>query len=202
MNNDANEVALKVSFDPSDETLATKEKMLNDVAGTKTFRILASIEEENTIEFMNYIRFVEIRDTAVLLEVMNIYESSKRHDKEEGYKPQKTPPINPKVEERTLVVVREICSKQLSRYRTSLKEDQELLKKNDLSYNIRNAILLRSGEKEILEYMIKFVDKCLPLFSMPLKQVRKVMVLPSHNEYIEYIKRVVIPIMTKAEREA
>ena len=70
MNNDANEVALKVSFDPSDETLATKEKMLNDVAGTKTFRILASIEEENTIEFMNYIRFVEIRDTAVLLEVM------------------------------------------------------------------------------------------------------------------------------------
>lgn len=59
-----------MTFDPKDETLPTKEKMMNDVGSSKTFRILANVEEENTIEFMNYIRFVEIREKSELLEIM------------------------------------------------------------------------------------------------------------------------------------
>lgn len=70
MNNDANEVALKVSFSPDDETLSMKEKMLAEGASSRTFRVLANTEEENTIEFMNYIRFTEIKDKNTLLEVM------------------------------------------------------------------------------------------------------------------------------------
>ncbi len=72
LDNDANEVALRVSFDSDDETLSMKEKMVGESVTTKSFRILASTEEENTIEFMNYIRFTEIRDKSVLLELMVI----------------------------------------------------------------------------------------------------------------------------------
>ncbi len=70
MNNDANEVALKVHFDPNDEQLALKEKLLGDTPQTKTFRVLANLEEENTVEFMNFIRFTEIKDKNSILEVM------------------------------------------------------------------------------------------------------------------------------------
>jgi len=70
VDNDANEVALKVAYDPDDETLPMKEKMTAESSPVKTFRILASTEEENTVEFMNFIRFTEIRDKNVLLELM------------------------------------------------------------------------------------------------------------------------------------
>lgn len=70
MNNDANEVALKVTYDPNDEQLQIKEKMLGETPSSKTFRVLANLEEENTIEFMNFIRFTEIKDKASILEVM------------------------------------------------------------------------------------------------------------------------------------
>src|SRR5690348_9382406 len=53
MNNDANEVALKVTYDPHDDQLSMKEKLLGDSPAPKTFRVLANLEEENTIEFMN-----------------------------------------------------------------------------------------------------------------------------------------------------
>ncbi|RYD73159.1 MAG: hypothetical protein EOP53_20635 [Sphingobacteriales bacterium] len=81
LDNDANEVAVRVTFDKDDETINMKEKMLGETATSKTFRILASMEEENTIEFMNYIRFTEIRDKNTLLELMNIYENNRRTDK-------------------------------------------------------------------------------------------------------------------------
>jgi histone-lysine N-methyltransferase SETD3 len=75
MNNDANEVALKVTFDPKDENIPTKEKMLQESAGPKTFRVLANLEEDNTIEFMNFIRFTCIHDKTSLLEVMVYFKS-------------------------------------------------------------------------------------------------------------------------------
>ena len=70
MDNDANEVSVKVSIDQDDETISMKEKMLGEPLSPKSFRILASMEEDNTIEFMNFIRFTEIRDKATLLELM------------------------------------------------------------------------------------------------------------------------------------
>lgn len=68
--NDANEVAVKVPFDTEDPTLSLKEKMLGEPMTSKTFRILANIEEDNTCEFMGFIRFVELRDKNNLLELM------------------------------------------------------------------------------------------------------------------------------------
>jgi histone-lysine N-methyltransferase SETD3 len=44
----------------------------------------------------------------------------------------------------------------LSKYSTSVEEDKELLKNPNLSFNIRNCIIMRMGEKEILEYFISF----------------------------------------------
>ena len=55
------------------------------------------------------------------------------------------------------------CDKNLSRYPTTLQEDIELLAKDDqepsLGFNIRNCILYRKGEKDILHYLKDCCDK-------------------------------------------
>ena len=52
-----------------------------------------------------------------------MHESSKKTDKnnDDGYKPQKTPPLNVEVEIRVLNVVRELCEKQLAKYSDTLE---------------------------------------------------------------------------------
>jgi len=203
LDNDANEVAVRVTFDKDDETIHMKEKMLGETATSKTFRILASMEEENTIEFMNYIRFTEIRDKNTLLELMNIYENSRRNDKnDDGYKPQKTPPLTVDLEIRVLKAVKVICERSLKGYPTTLDEDKKLLENENITYNEKNSIMLRSGEKEILHFMLILVERCLPLLETSLKQIRKVTLSHLYNPYLEYIKKIVIPLVSKKERES
>ena len=42
----------------------------------------------------------------------------------------------------------------LARYPQTLEEDYEILKRTDLTFNERNCTLFRSGEKEILVFLI------------------------------------------------
>jgi len=200
--NDGNEVAIKVHFKSNDSCLELKEKMMGESGMPKTFRVMASTEEEAVVEFMNFIRFVEIKDNNSLLEVMNIYENAMKRDEKEregGYKPQKTPPISVELEMKVLERVKELCESQLKKYKTTLKEDKELLK-TDLTQNQRNSVDLRSGEKEILHYLINFTEKTLPLLMISSKNIRKAVLQAPHNQYSEYIKKVIIPLMHKKEK--
>ena len=77
--NDVNEVAIQVDTRQArgeGEIVDIKEKMLREPLFPKTFRILASMEDESTVGFMNFIRFVEIQDKATLLEVVVCYQNS------------------------------------------------------------------------------------------------------------------------------
>jgi len=52
-------------------------------------------------------------------------------------------------------------------------EDKELLKDPTLSFNKRNIILCRLGEKELLLWYIKFLSFALQVMEMPIDQARK-----------------------------
>ena len=56
---------------------------------------------------------------------------------------------------RTLVVA---CQQLLKRYKTSYQDDLELLK-TELSPNVRNAVVLRKGEKETLLMTIDLIAR-------------------------------------------
>jgi histone-lysine N-methyltransferase SETD3 len=73
LDNDGNEVALKVNYKSDDPCIKTKTTLLKENPQTKTFRVMASIEEENTVEFLNFLRFVNIRDNQTVLEVLVTY---------------------------------------------------------------------------------------------------------------------------------
>ena len=49
----------------------------------------------------------------------------------------------------------------------------ELLKNDDLSFNERNCILFRSGEKEILIFLIEMADYVLNLLEMKFKDAKR-----------------------------
>jgi len=49
----------------------------------------------------------------------------------------------------------------------------ELLKNPNLSFNERNCILFRSGEKEILIFLMEMADYVLDLLNMKFKDAKK-----------------------------
>ena len=61
----------------------------------------------------------------------------------------------------------------LARYPQSLDEDKEILKRTDLTFNERNCTLFRSGEKEILAFLLEFSDYVLKLLDMKFKDAKK-----------------------------
>lgn len=67
LENDGNEVAIKVNFNKDDPLLQLKEQFMGEKMEMKTFRIMANFEENNVLEFFGYIRFVELNEKDQLL---------------------------------------------------------------------------------------------------------------------------------------
>jgi len=59
-------------------------------------------------------------------------------------------------------------------YPTSLADDLEMLEtRTDLTFNERNCILFRSGEKKILFTLMFYAETILPLLDMDFKTAKK-----------------------------
>lgn len=68
-NNDANEVALRVFYKPGDPCYEAKKMLLGETPQFVSFRVLASLQEVDTIEFLNFLRFVNVQDTNTILQI-------------------------------------------------------------------------------------------------------------------------------------
>lgn len=66
-----------------------------------------------------------------------------------------------------------MCAEGLARYPTSYEEDMELLKRPNLTFNERNCVLFRSGEKEILIFLLEMGEYILKLLDMKFKDAKK-----------------------------
>jgi histone-lysine N-methyltransferase SETD3 len=60
-------------------------------------------------------------------------------------------PLSPRNEVQVLRALAGSCAARLALYETSVEEDTRLLQEKNLSWNDRNCILLRQGEKQILQ---------------------------------------------------
>ena len=60
-----------------------------------------------------------------------------------------------------------LCQKALGKYPTTFEEDQNLFKtKKNISFNLRNCLLLLMSEKTVLSYFIYFCEYCLELLKL------------------------------------
>ena len=67
LNNDANEVPIKVYYNESDPLKNVKKEMINDSADFKKFRVVENYEDKVMCEFMSWIRFVEYDENIALI---------------------------------------------------------------------------------------------------------------------------------------
>ena len=76
-----------------------------------------------------------------------------------------------------------MAEEYISRYPTTLAEDMEVLERDNLTFNESNCTLFRSGEKEILHFMVEMADYVLGVLEMKFKDAKKhTQTLPSKLE--------------------
>ena len=78
--------------------------------------------------------------------------------------------INIENETKVWLRIAKLATESLKKYDTTLQEDNEILEKDDkektLTYNERNCILYRQGEKIILDFLLTCSDRFIKIFSM------------------------------------
>jgi protein-histidine N-methyltransferase len=67
LDNDANEVPIRISYNEDDPLITVKKEMINDLADFKKFRVVDNLEDKIMHEFLSWIRFVEYDENIALM---------------------------------------------------------------------------------------------------------------------------------------
>ena len=116
-------------------------------------------------------------------------------------------PIDLQNEIRAIKYFNEMCLDYLSRYKTTLQEDIQLLSSGELRpfSNERHAIIQLKGEKEILHFYLNFTNDILYLFNLkPFKDLQakfEEYKASKHYMICKYCQTIVMKLRTNEERE-
>jgi histone-lysine N-methyltransferase SETD3 len=181
-NNDGNEVPIKVYYPESDDKKEMKKEMIHDNSDFKKFRVTDNFNENIMHEFMSWLRFVEFDENITLLidyqaraatqgPMQDSDSDDAADDPNRGFKAKDLPPLSVRNEQKVLLRMKLEATKLLHNYPHTYEEDMELLEKNeDLTFNTRNALLMRSGEKKILLHVIDFADTMVRLLNLDMNE--------------------------------
>jgi len=67
LNNDANEVPIRIYYNPDDKMKQVKQDMIKDTAEFKKFRVVDNFNERVMQEFLSWLRFVEYDENIMLI---------------------------------------------------------------------------------------------------------------------------------------
>ena len=117
-----------------------------------------------------------------------------------------TPPISIKNERNVLISLAAAATKSLNKFETTLYFDNESLKKGKLSLHRRNSVLMRRGEKEVLQFYIDLQQICLPLFEISNFELQ-IKLMKEENAFkdndsplMQYINQVVLPLVQNNDK--
>lgn len=168
-NNRKNTVYVKLSLN-KDKMCSAKAKLIgcSESSYIKTFKYFEEFKEnyQKNQKFLGYLRFIEytgdlnlIGSTYMTPAVVSASTCVSKHRK------LKLPAFSVENEKAMLRKLREIAKACLKKYPQTYEEDMELLKK-ELTFNERNCIIYRSGEKRIYGQMVEMADLGLELLCM------------------------------------
>eukprot|EP00808_Paulinella_micropora_P031627 g5082.t1 len=160
--NEDNQVAIFVSLDKDDPRYALKSKLLGRESANqkRRFQIAFEHKERCTKKCMSFLRICHA--TLEDLTAISDLPSTSIID-----------PLNPANEYKVMESVAEACKEVLAGFDTSLEEDRKLLKQDDLTMNIRACVVMRLGEKEILDAYIRLFEHLKLLKDMEVRDVQK-----------------------------
>jgi len=191
--------------------------MISDPSEFKKFRVTNNLRENTMHEFFSWMRFVMFDENYITLidfearaaNKNSYYEDSDdeegRQDNNRGFRAKELPALSVQNETRVLLRMKLECIRVLGGYDTPLDDDLKRLVDDGegngptpLTENDRNALLMRSGEKKVLKYLIETADIMLPLFKMTLQNAKKsVKELTLTEDQSDYIKSVVYTLIRK-----
>lgn len=153
-NNKKNAVYVKLYLNKDDSLISTKEKMIGISSGNsiKTFKYFETFGENEKTDnkFLGYLRFIEYEEDLNLLvgylqpsvDSIKTCKSAKRKIR--------VPSISIANEKKMLAKLKIIAEKCLKKYPQTYEEDLKILKSEpNMSFNKRNCLILRSGEKKV-----------------------------------------------------
>jgi len=160
------------------------------VNGEREFQIPLSYKEKKPKVFFSFLRFIYARDSELLL-----------ISSDEGVKIEEIEPISIRNEISVLNHIRIICTKHLGDFEHTLEHDNELLESGKLKMysNERNAVVMRRGEKHVLNWYVELAVKAVKLLKMPWKDLKRIAAkcYQSQDLHDHYITMVVVPLVKK-----
>ena len=201
------EVKKEVFLDGSDSTITE-------------FRLNGHMKENVMKNFLSWIRFVVFDGDLdeLYLSMTDAYDEAKKAAEAEGKKKfgsikDFVKPIDLHNEVRAWTKIFQIASDALAKYPTTLAEDLKLLADEDalapadktLTYNTRNCVLLRVGEKKILNYLLDTAQNLSELSQMTRKQAIGGMMkrFKIFKPSMSYVKEIFVPLIPEgAEKPA
>ena len=189
--NDKNKTRIYVNLNKNDENFIFKNHLLS-LGETFSFYIFEEDSGNHFNRLMGILRIINFEgDVSVLEEIK--YKVLKNQYAKHSHIRRSIPVISLENEKKSLEMLLSNVKERLSRFNDSYESDMEELKQNqNLSYNERNCMIIRSDEKRILLFYINLALVILPLFSMELTDAylmaKKVM---NEGKYVCYLNSLI-----------
>eukprot|EP00479_Gromia_sphaerica_P013998 TRINITY_DN809_c0_g2_i3.p1 TRINITY_DN809_c0_g2~~TRINITY_DN809_c0_g2_i3.p1 ORF type:complete len:281 (-),score=92.73 TRINITY_DN809_c0_g2_i3:406-1164(-) len=190
--NEDNEVVMGLRIPKSDPHYSMKVRFLggNPNSVHREYQIPMSYKEKKTKECFSFLRFAHARDS----EMMLLHSA-------DGLKLEEIEPLSIENEKKVLASLEESAKEVLAGFDTSLAEDLKMLKDGvyPMFSNIRNAIVMRRGEKEVLHYYLDLTKRCSHLLDLQWKDLKREAAKCYNSEQAAdvYITTVVVPLVRK-----
>ena len=168
--NDTSEYLLSVDFNETYPLFELKKNFFqNEYEFVRSFNLNTNFYETQLIELLSFLRFIlfdgDIND---LYTAINTSENIYNEESTSTF--YYIPPITKELEINVLKHFRLLCKKGLAKYPTTFEQDENLYKtKKNISFNLRNILLLLMSEKTVLSYYIYFCEYCIELLKLKTK---------------------------------
>ena len=142
-----------------------KKFFQNESELIRSFNLNNNFYESQIIELLSFLRFIlfdgDIND------LYRIICNNSNDNKDQSLLFYYIPPFSKESEILVLKHLNLLCRKALDVYPTSFDEDQYIYQKGkNISFNLRNCLLLLMSEKTVLSYFIYFCEYCQELFML------------------------------------
>lgn len=188
-----NEAVIRLELAQDDPHLQTKIRFLGGrpINARREYQIPARYRTAKTKELFTFLRFMHIRDS----ELMLLSES-------EGVKLKDIEPVSIRNEIAALTTLKKVCQESLALFPHTLEHDEKLVESGTLELysNLRNCVIMRRGEKRVLQWFIDLADKAIPLLQKPWKDLKRVAAkcYQGTTGFDTYVTAAVVPLVKKA----
>lgn len=165
-----NQVRLYFDLLANDPALSIKQSLLVSEYSGRGIRVSMNYSDKSTREAFSFMRFACAKGNEVMM--------LPRVDRSFDWDDSPIPPLSKETEMEVLSLLSEFCEEQLSKYPTTIEEDDAMLASGELEMysNERNARVLVRSEKEVCHFWIRAAEVAIPLLQeSEWKDIKKVM---------------------------